>query len=38
VRPNRLAKYNTFAEVMVSANKKGLVKLGVIGSEQFIGQ
>jgi biopolymer transport protein ExbD len=38
VRPNRLAKYNSFAEVMVSANKKGLVKLGVIGSEQFIGQ
>jgi biopolymer transport protein ExbD len=38
VRPNRLAKYNTFAEVMVSANKKGLVKLGVVGSEQFIGQ
>ncbi|MBK6852460.1 MAG: biopolymer transporter ExbD [Burkholderiales bacterium] len=38
VRPNRLAKYNTFAEVMVSANKLGLLKLGVIGSEQFIGQ
>ncbi|MBK6853397.1 MAG: biopolymer transporter ExbD [Burkholderiales bacterium] len=38
VRPNRLAKYNTFAEVMVSANKIGLAKLGVIGSEQFIGQ
>ncbi|MFM2058150.1 MAG: hypothetical protein RLY71_2535 [Pseudomonadota bacterium] len=38
VRPNKLAKYNTFAEVMVSANKIGLSKLGVIGSEQFIGQ
>jgi biopolymer transport protein ExbD len=38
VRPNKLARYNTFAEVMVSANKKGLVKLGVVGSEQFIGQ
>ncbi|MEY2689684.1 MAG: hypothetical protein RL375_3883 [Pseudomonadota bacterium] len=38
VRPNKLAKYNTFAEVMVSANKIGLAKLGVIGSEQFIGQ
>jgi biopolymer transport protein ExbD len=38
VRPNKLAKYNAFAEVMVSANKIGLVKLGVIGSEQFIGQ
>jgi biopolymer transport protein ExbD len=38
VRPNKAARYNTFAEVMVSANKMGLVKLGVIGSEQFIGQ
>jgi biopolymer transport protein ExbD len=38
VRPNKLAKYNAFAEVMVSANKIGLAKLGVIGSEQFIGQ
>ncbi|MFM2119128.1 MAG: hypothetical protein RL722_596 [Pseudomonadota bacterium] len=38
IRPNKQARYNTFAEVMVSANKMGLVKLGVIGSEQFIGQ
>ena len=38
VRPNKLAKYNAFAEVMVSANKISLAKLGVIGSEQFIGQ
>jgi biopolymer transport protein ExbD len=38
IRPNKDAKYNVFAEVMVSANKIGLVKLGVIGSEQFIGR
>ena len=38
IRPNKDAKYNVFAEVMVSANKTGLVKLGVIGSEQFIGR
>ena len=38
LRANKLAKYNAFAEVMVSANKIGLAKLGVIGSEQFIGQ
>jgi biopolymer transport protein ExbD len=36
VRPNKLAKYNTFAEVMVSAQRLGLTKLGVVGSEQFI--
>ncbi|MEX8519082.1 MAG: ExbD/TolR family protein [Leptothrix sp. (in: b-proteobacteria)] len=38
VRPHKLALYNTFAEVMVSANHAGLSKLGVVGSEQFIGQ
>jgi biopolymer transport protein ExbD len=38
VRPNKLAKYNVFAEVMVSAQKLGLTKLGVVGSEQFIEQ
>jgi biopolymer transport protein ExbD len=36
VRPNKLAKYNTFAEVMVSAQRLGLTKLGVVGGEQFI--
>jgi biopolymer transport protein ExbD len=38
VRPHKLALYKTFAEVMVSANHAGLSKLGVVGSEQFIGQ
>ncbi|MCV2355651.1 biopolymer transporter ExbD [Paucibacter sp. B2R-40] len=36
LRPNKEAKYNTFAEVMVAINQAGLQKLGVIGSEQFI--
>jgi biopolymer transport protein ExbD len=36
VRPNAHAKYDTFAEVMVSANQAGLKKLGVLGHEQFI--
>lgn len=36
VRPNVHAKYDTFAEVMVSANQAGLKKLGVLGHEQFI--
>jgi biopolymer transport protein ExbD len=38
IRPNKGSRYNTFAEVMVSANQLGLVKLGVIGAEQFVGQ
>jgi len=36
VRPNKGARYDTFAEVMVSINQAGLRKLGVVGSEQFI--
>jgi biopolymer transport protein ExbD len=36
IRPNKLAKYDRFAEVMVAVNQAGLHKLGVIGSEQFI--
>jgi biopolymer transport protein ExbD len=38
IRPNRLSSYNTFAEVMVSAQRKGLQKLGVVGAEQFVGR
>ena len=36
VRADKQAHYNTFAQVMVSAQKLGLTKLGVVGSEQFI--
>jgi biopolymer transport protein ExbD len=36
VRPDKLAKYDAFAEVMVAVNQAGLHKLGVTGSEQFI--
>jgi len=36
VRPDQLARYDAFAEVMVAVNQAGLQKLGVIGSEQFI--
>jgi biopolymer transport protein ExbD len=36
IRPHKASGYNVFAEVMVDANHAGLVKLGVIGSEQFI--
>lgn len=36
VRPNKLAKYNSFVEVMVGLDQNGLKKMGVVGSEQFI--
>jgi biopolymer transport protein ExbD len=38
VRPNKAAHYDTFAKVMVSAQRQGLSKLGVVGSEQFVGR
>lgn len=38
IRPNKASRYNTFAEVMASAQRNGLEKLGVVGSEQFIGR
>jgi biopolymer transport protein ExbD len=38
VRPDALAKYNRFAEVMVAVNQAGLHKMGIVGSEQFIGK
>ncbi len=33
VHPDALSRYQSFAQVMVSAQEKGLSKLGVIGSE-----
>jgi len=36
VRPDKGARYDTFASVMVAINQAGLQKLGVVGSEQFI--
>ena len=36
VRPNRLARYDSFVEVMVALDQHGLHKMGVVGSEQFI--
>ncbi len=35
LRPNSLAKYEQVAAVLSSAQKAGLVKIGLIGSEQF---
>lgn len=36
VRPDPGASYDRFAAVMVAANRAGLLKLGVVGSERFI--
>jgi len=35
IRPDAQSRYDTFAAVMVSAQKLGLRKLGVVGGEQF---
>ena len=36
LRPNKLAKYDVVAKVMASAQRIGLTKIGIIGSEQFL--
>jgi biopolymer transport protein ExbD len=35
VRPDKDSRYDVFAAVMADASQAGLVKLGVVGSEQF---
>ena len=35
IRPDAQSRYDAFASVMVSAQKLGLRKLGVVGGEQF---
>ena len=36
LRPDRASKYDVVAAVMASAQRNGLTKLGVVGSEQFV--
>ena len=36
LRPNKSAKYDVVAGVMASAQRIGLTKIGIIGSEQFL--
>jgi biopolymer transport protein ExbD len=36
LRPNKLAEYKDVAGVMASAQRLGLVKLGLVGNEQFV--
>src|SRR6202040_3834069 len=35
LRPDKAAKYEVVAVVMVSAQRLGLTKIGIVGSEQF---
>nr|WP_321792460.1 biopolymer transporter ExbD [Burkholderia pyrrocinia] len=36
LRPDRKAQYDVVAAVLSSAQRTGLVKIGVVGSEQFV--
>jgi biopolymer transport protein ExbD len=36
LRPDKAAKYAIVAAVMASAQRLGLTKIGIVGSEQFI--
>ena len=36
LRPNKLVKYQHVAMVMASAQRIGLMKIGVVGNEQFV--
>lgn len=37
IKPNSKSKYETVAGVLASAQRNGLSKLGIVGSEQFAG-
>ncbi|MFM0163550.1 biopolymer transporter ExbD [Paraburkholderia sediminicola] len=36
LRPNRLVAYRSVAEVMASAQRLGVTKIGLVGNEQFM--
>jgi biopolymer transport protein ExbD len=36
IRPNKASQYAVFASVLSSSKRKGLTKMAVIGSEQFV--
>jgi len=36
IRPNRLATYRYVAEVMATAQRLGVSKIGLVGNEQFL--
>ena len=36
LRPNKLAPYSAVAAVMAAAQRQGITRLGIVGSEQFV--
>jgi len=36
IRPDRKARYEVVAAVLATAQRIGLTKIGIIGSEQFV--
>jgi len=36
IRPNKASQYAVFANVLSTSKRKGLTKMAVIGSEQFV--
>jgi biopolymer transport protein ExbD len=36
LRPNKLAPYRYVAKVMAAAQRNGVVKMGIVGNEQFV--
>jgi biopolymer transport protein ExbD len=36
LRPNKIAKYKYVAEVMAAAQRLGVMKIGIVGNEQFL--
>ena len=36
IRPNKLVEYKSVAEVLASAQRLGVTKLGMVGNEQFV--
>ena len=36
IRPNKASEYSVFANVLSTSKRKGLTKMAVIGSEQFV--
>ena len=36
LRPNKLVKYKSVAEVLASAQRLGVTKIGIVGNEQFV--
>jgi biopolymer transport protein ExbD len=36
IRPNKLVKYKYVANVLASAQRNGITKMGLVGNEQFL--